>query len=168
MKLIFIFNSILTMIAAPIPNNLCQSWLTVLQESGYRLTGPRRALVDIIAGSSRALSPFELYELGRKEYPGLGLVTVYRLLDKLDELGLVQRVHQPRGCHMYLRAMQGHEHLVLCTACGRAEFFSGDDLNLLIDSIAQRSGFQIQEHWLQLLGLCKTCQQHDPQRGETH
>lgn len=135
-----------------------QPWLDSLMNSGYRLTGPRRALVEIIAGSDRALSPLDLFDLGRKQYPGLGLVTVYRTIEKLEELGLVQRVHQPGGCHMVLRAGRGHEHLLLCTACRRAFYFSGDDLEPLMAEIAAKSGFLIQEHWLQLFGLCQSCQ----------
>jgi Fur family transcriptional regulator, ferric uptake regulator len=140
------------------PADLFQNWLESLQTSGYRLTGPRRALVEIIAASSHALSPLDLFDLGRKEYPGLGLVTVYRTLEKLEELGLVQRVHQPGGCHMVLRAPQGHEHLLMCTTCRRAYYFSGDELGPLIEEIARRSGFIIQDHWLQLQGLCAACQ----------
>jgi Fe2+ or Zn2+ uptake regulation protein len=133
-------------------------WLSRLQAGGYRLTTPLRVIVDLLAASDRALSPIELYDLGRRAYPRMGLVTVYRALDKLEELGLVQRVHQSDGCHMYLRAARGHEHLMLCTRCGHAEYFSGDDMAGLIDQIANKSGFAIQEHWLQLNGLCAECQ----------
>jgi Fe2+ or Zn2+ uptake regulation protein len=140
------------------PEIFTDQWMKSLQESGYRLTSPRRAIVERLAASDRALGPLELFDQGRKDYPGLGLVTVYRTLEKLEQLGLVQRVHQPDGCHMFLRASRGHEHLLVCTSCGRVEFFSGDDLGNLILSIAERSGYQIREHWLQLYGLCITCQ----------
>jgi Fe2+ or Zn2+ uptake regulation protein len=139
--------------------SLTQAWLDRLQTSGYHLTIPLRALVGILAESERALSPTELHDLGRQACPGLGLVTVYRALEKLEELGLVTRVHQAGGCHCYVRAAAGHQHLLLCTACGRAEYFSGDDLGGLIASLADRSGFRIQEHWLQLYGLCADCEQ---------
>ncbi|MEA4909987.1 MAG: transcriptional repressor, partial [Anaerolineaceae bacterium] len=109
-----------------------EEWLDRLQSNGYRLTAPLRAIVDLMATSTHALSANDVYDLGRKEVPGLGLVTVYRALEKLEELELVQRVHQPGGCHMFLRAAQGHEHLLLCTACGRAVFFKGDDLKGLM------------------------------------
>jgi Fe2+ or Zn2+ uptake regulation protein len=114
--------------------------------------------VEIMARSPRALNPIELYDLGRDGHPHLGLVTVYRTLEKLEELGLVQRVHHPGNCNMYLRAAQGHEHLLICTRCGRAETFSGDDLASLIAETSRRSGFAIHEHWLQLFGVCNTCQ----------
>lgn len=136
---------------------MIEVWLNTLQTSGYRLTGPRRAIVEIMIESPRALGPLDVYDLGRLEYPGLGLVTVYRTLEKLEELCLVERVHQPGGCHRYLRASQGHEHLLLCTSCGQAEYFSGDNLDALIQTIAGKSGFKITEHWLQLFGRCEAC-----------
>ena len=139
-------------------SQLSETWLDSLQGSGYRLTGALRSIVEILCGSTRALTPLELYDLGRKAHAGLGLVTVYRALEKLEELGLVQRVHQPDGCHMYLRATRQHEHLLMCTGCGRAEYFSGDDLDGLMQNIARQSGFDIREHWLQLFGLCAACQ----------
>jgi len=157
MKMVFIIIKGWPMTAASF-SDLSETWLARLQESGYRLTGALRSIVEILCDSARALTPLELYDLGRKAHAGLGLVTVYRALEKLEELGLVQRVHQPDGCHMYLRATHQHEHLLLCTGCGRAEYFSGDDLNGLMQVIARQSGFDIREHWLQLFGLCATCQ----------
>lgn len=138
--------------------SLSEEWLKDLQASGYRLTVPLRVLVDLLANSPRALEPVDLYDLGRREYPRMGLVTVYRTLDKLQELGLVQRIHQENGCHRYLRAARGHEHVLLCSRCGQAVYFSGDDLSRLSAELAQRTGFTIQEHWLQMVGLCADCQ----------
>lgn len=136
---------------------IMQEWLERLQAGGYRLTAPRRALVELMVRSQVAQGPIDLYDLGRKEYPGLGLVTVYRTLEKLEEMGLVQRVHQENGCHMYLRATRGHQHLLLCSSCGRVEYFEGDDLDFLFERVAARTGFQIEDHWLQLFGLCPGC-----------
>jgi len=135
-----------------------ERWLERLQASGYRLTTPLKIIVDILTDSPRALDALQLFDLGRQKYPRMGLVTVYRALDKLEELGLVQRVHREEGCHAYLRAAEGHEHLLLCTRCGRGVFFAGDDLTLLFEKVARQSGYRIEEHWLQLYGLCENCQ----------
>jgi Fur family transcriptional regulator, ferric uptake regulator len=138
-------------------NSLVAEWIKMLQNSGYRQTEARNTIVDVILESNRALEPLEIFEIGRKRQAGLGLVTVYRTLERLETLGLVQRVHQPGACNMYLRAAQGHEHLLICTACGKAEFFNGDDLSPLMETVAARSGFQITEHWFQLFGQCPEC-----------
>ena len=132
-------------------------WIKLLQNSGYRQTESRNTIVAILLETDRALEPMEIFELGRKRHKGLGLVTVYRTLERLEALGLVQRVHQPGACNMYLRAAQGHEHLLICTDCGKAEFFNGDDLSPLIKSVSVHSGFQITDHWFQLFGQCPAC-----------
>lgn len=134
------------------------TWLSQLQENGYRLTGARRAIVEAIQKSTHALTPVEVFDMARKKYRALGLVSVYRTLEKLEELHLIQRVHQPQGCQAFIAASQGHEHLLLCQNCGQVSFFEGDDLDTLIKSISKKSGYQIKEHWLQLFGLCQACQ----------
>ena len=134
-----------------------KSWLAQLQDNGYRLTGARRAVVEIIAASQRALTPVEVYDAARDQYPALGLVTVYRTLEKLEELGLIQRVHQPKGCQAFITAGKGHQHLLLCNKCGRTILFDGDDIDQFIKSVARKTGYRITEHWLQLFGLCEDC-----------
>lgn len=132
-------------------------WLEQLHDNGYRITGARRAVVDTVYRSTRALTPAEVYDTARKKYRALGLVTVYRTLEKLEEMHLIQRVHQPLGCQAFVAAGIGHQHLLLCKQCGQVEFFEGDDLDALTRSIARKSGYEIHEHWLQLFGLCANC-----------
>ena len=142
-----------------IANTLTEEWLAQLQANGYRLTEPRRAVVEIVAQSAYVLSPAEVYKRTRKRHPAIGLVTVYRTLEKLEELGLIQRVHQPGGCHTFIASAAGHQHLLICQGCGLAQYFSGDNLGPLMRSIGKDSGYAIKEHWLQLFGLCADCRE---------
>ena len=135
------------------------NWLDCLQASGYRLTKPRQAVVDVLAKSQRALNATEIFDLAREQYPSLGLVSVYRTLEKLVELELIQRVHQPDGCQGFIAGFTGHQHLLICQKCGCSMYFEGDDLDLLIERVSQESGYQINEHWLQLFGFCAACQE---------
>jgi len=143
------------------PAAAIDEWLSRLQTNGYRLTAPRRAVVEIVARSQRVLSPAQVFKLARKRYSALGLVTVYRTLEKLEELGLIQRVHQAGGCHTFIAAAPGHQHLLICQACGLAEYFGGDNLDSLMNYIGKNSGYRIKEHWLQLIGLCADCKKND-------
>jgi Fe2+ or Zn2+ uptake regulation protein len=70
-----------------------------LAARGYKLTAPRRAVLDVIAGMCESLSPAEIYERSQRRYPRLGLVTVYRTLDLLVEAGVLRRMHRDDGCH---------------------------------------------------------------------
>ncbi len=136
---------------------IAKTWLDQLQENGYRLTEARRAVVKTVAATDRALTPLQVFDLAREQNPALGLVTVYRTLEKLEELHLIQRVHQPEGCQAFIAASQAHQHLLLCQKCGQVKFFEGDDLDDLIVAISEKTGYQIGEHWLQLFGLCGDC-----------
>jgi Fur family transcriptional regulator, ferric uptake regulator len=140
-------------------SNISASWLKILQSNGYRLTESRQTVVEIVASSNHALSPMELYDLAREKNTSIGLVTVYRTLEKLEELGMIQRVHQPQGCQAFIAAFTGHQHMVLCSSCGKVEFFSGDDLEQLFQAIGVKTGYHIQDHWLQLFGKCAECQE---------
>jgi Fur family transcriptional regulator, ferric uptake regulator len=140
-------------------------WLEKLQATGYRLTGPLQAVVEILAESEFTLDAAQVFLQSRQNYPSIGLVTIYRTLEKLEEAGLILRVHQSNGCHSFIAAPLGHQHLLICRACRRAEYFSGDNLAPLMISIGEERGFSIQEHWLQLFGLCSHCQDLEVTEG---
>ena len=136
-----------------------EQWLDSLAKNGYRITSPRRVVVETMSASDRVLTPFEVFELSRERYSKLGLVTVYRTLDKLEEIGLIQRVHRPSDCQAFVAASTGHQHLLICSECGRVEYFSGDDgMGDLLVEVGRQSGFAVRDHWLQLFGECGECQ----------
>ena len=85
------------------------------------------------------------------------LTTVYRTLETLEELGLIQRIHQHDGCNAYLPHEDGHKHLIICETCGKAEYFEGDDMDEYFNRVAGEHQFTVNEHWLQLYGTCYGC-----------
>lgn len=138
-----------------------REWLNQIKRAGYRVTKPRLVVTRIIAQSPRALSAAEIYEQAKRDNPSIGLVSIYRTLDTLEELHIIKRVHQPDGCHTFIGAFHEHRHLLICTACGRAEYFEGHarEIKPLIQRVAEQTGFSVQDHWLQLSGLCSECRQ---------
>jgi Fur family ferric uptake transcriptional regulator len=154
------------MVTSIITHDAPETWLTQLRESGQRLTPARRAVVETLVASERAITPLEVYDAARRRYRRLGLVSVYRALETLEALGLIRRVHQPEGCQAFIAAGDGHQHLLVCRNCGRVALFEGDDLDRLIASISRKSGYQIQEHWLQLFGVCGNCRRRTGRKNE--
>jgi Fe2+ or Zn2+ uptake regulation protein len=142
----------------PVPPQVDSQWFACLRQNGYRLTDSRRAVMQIVAESEYLLNPLEIYEEARRTHPRLGLVSVYRTLEKLAELGLIERVHHPNGCNSYIAARPGHTHLIICQNCGKVSYFSGDRLGPLVETVEGESGYQVKDHWLQLIGLCRLCQ----------
>ena len=133
-------------------------WEQALSRSGSRITQPRRIILDVIARSPRPLTPIEVYDQARTLEATIGLVTVYRTIEKLVQLKLVDRVHQSDHCQTIFRATQTHRHLLVCSQCGTSTYFDGLDVEAKFESIGQALGYQVTHHWLQLEGLCKQCQ----------
>jgi len=128
-----------------------------LREAGYKLTQPRLAVLSVLENNGGRLSPHDIHRLGKKIYKRLGLVTVYRTLEILDELGVARRVHTQGQCHGYARA-GGDQHYVVCRRCERVVEFPCDGLDRLIANVRQETGYDIDEHLLELTGLCPQCQ----------
>jgi Fe2+ or Zn2+ uptake regulation protein len=129
-----------------------------LKANSYRLTRARIAVVEAVTSTQSALSPLEVFEYAKTIYPGLGLVSVYRTLETLEELGLIQRMHQHEGWNAYIPHADGHQYLIICDEGGKAEYFEGDDMDAFFSSVAGEHGFTVREHWLQLFGICSGCE----------
>ena len=138
--------------------SLVNIWLQRLKGKGHRITRQRRIIVETLVSVDRALKPIEVYDLGRKSFPNLGLVTVYRTLENLEELGLLQKVHQPQGCNKFIKSAHGHQHLLICTSCNKAVYFDGFNLEQQFEKVSSELDFRIDDHWLQLFGVCSQCQ----------
>jgi Fe2+ or Zn2+ uptake regulation protein len=129
-----------------------------LSQAGYRITRPRRAVIRALLEDDSYASPSEVRERARAYYPTIGLVTVYRTLDLLSELGFVRRIHTEEGCHSYATANHGHHHHLICRRCGEAVEFQGCDLSPFLERIGQQTGYTIEDHLLELVGVCANCQ----------
>ena len=97
--------------------------------------------------------------MARERGDELSLVTAYRTIDLLVEIGLARRVHHPDGCQGYVLLSPGHYHVAICRVCGRVTEFAGyEALGDLEAWAAAQTGFRIDGHMLQLYGICSECQ----------
>lgn len=149
--------SIMIMIININMNTLHDTWIRTLDDSGYRLTKPRIAVIQSLTQTDRALNPTQIFFLAHRQCSSLGLVTVYRTLEKLEELQLIQRVYLQDGNYGFFPKSEGHHHLLICKQCNRTEIFSGDDLFPLFSKLNLETGFEVKDHWLQLVGVCAKC-----------
>ena len=129
-----------------------------LRQHGYKLTPQRRAVIRIVTSSNDHLTPTEIHEKIRDTYPGTGLVTIYRTLEILSELGLICEVHAGGSCRSYTMGSQQHHHHLICSGCGTVVNFTGYYLNELEKNLSKESGFRIDSHLLEFVGLCRDCQ----------
>jgi len=129
-----------------------------LLERGVRFTPQRRAVAQTVLGSRQPVTAQQIHDAARLLRPELGLMTVYRALDLLDEVGVVRRVYGDQHCEAFVAAGHRHGHAVVCTLCGRAEEFTHCHIEALVDAAAEETGFAIDDHFLQFSGVCRDCQ----------
>ncbi len=131
--------------------------LSSLRRSGARLTAPRRAVVRVLGEAKGWLSAEAIAARARRFCPSVGLVTVYRTLELLEGMGAVRRVHGPTGCHGYAPASIDDGHYIVCRDCRQVVEFDGCDVARVVRRVARRTGFQVETHMLELVGLCPAC-----------
>jgi Fur family transcriptional regulator, ferric uptake regulator len=131
-----------------------------LKKKGFKLTRQRRAIVDVIGSSQEPLTPSDIYEKLRGRQSGIGRVTVYRTLEVLQQNGMLCELHIGDTCRSYLKRPGGHHHHLVCHDCGRVVDFTDCELNTLEYRLGRKTGFKIDRHLLEFMGLCKSCQEN--------
>lgn len=132
--------------------------VSALGEAGYRLTAPRRALADLIAGRGNHFTAEELLGESRRRRLGVTRATVFRSLDTLTELGVIERLDLPSGEHAFVACEPAHHHHVVCSSCGRSAGVADHGIERIAKAIGRDTGFRVDTHRLELFGLCPACQ----------
>jgi Fur family ferric uptake transcriptional regulator len=136
-------------------NTWSERAVAALSEAGFRSGGGRRQVVDLLGTESCALTALEI----DRRLSGVGRATVYRALEQLERLGLIQRVDLGGDAAGYERVDPGghHHHHILCEQCGRVVAFEDDQLEQAIVALAERPDFTVSSHEVTLRGECASC-----------
>ena len=136
---------------------------TALRDAGFRTGGARAAVLDALADQPCCASAQEIHERLRTGGRAAGIASVYRVLDQLAELRLVQRVDVGDGIARYEPASHDgeHHHHVVCGDCGKVEPFSDPSLETAIERASGRLGYAVDAHEVVLRGECGDCRGGD-------
>jgi Fur family ferric uptake transcriptional regulator len=125
-----------------------------LDEAGFRSGGSRRQVVELLATEHCALTALEI----DRRLDSVGRATVYRTLDQLEGLHLVQRVEIGGDAAGYERLDPGeHHHHLVCEDCGRLSPFASEALEKAIATVSRSSEFAVAAHDVVLRGTCAAC-----------
>lgn len=128
-----------------------------LMSRGFRLTEQRAAVLRTAADFPGSFDAHELWIRARHKTAGLGIATVYRTLDLLVKAGAVERVHGRENCESFVVAGKEHKHRVVCRHCGATSELPEWDCEGFLADAARHTGFRIDDHLIQLDGLCPDC-----------
>jgi len=112
-----------------------------LRDAGYRLTRQRLAVLTAVEESATGLSAAELLEAARRHCEQVGLATVYRTLDLLDEIGGAERVHTRHAGSAFVGCPPTDHHHVVCLSCGKVADFGGCVVADMLPAVAAQTGF---------------------------
>jgi Fe2+ or Zn2+ uptake regulation protein len=134
--------------------------LGTLERSGHRSSAPRAAVVDALAQAGCSVTAREIADLLRQRHTNVGVASIYRALELLERLKLVQRFEVGDGTGRYEPAYPDgeHHHHLVCDVCGNVTAFEDEDLERAIHKLAHRVDFEIGAHDVTLRGECPTCQ----------
>ncbi len=132
--------------------------VATLRQHSYKLTPQRRVVIQAIASNQEHLTPTAIYEKVHQHHPNIGLVTIYRTLEILAKLKLICELHAGDSCRSYTISAPGHHHHLICSNCGKVVDFPSCELEEAQQSLSKQTGFKIDDHLLEFVGLCQACQ----------
>jgi Fur family ferric uptake transcriptional regulator len=128
-----------------------------LSSGGRRMTRARRTVGELIGRQQGCFTAADLLDEASSRALPIGRATVFRTLDLLAEEGSLERIDLPTGEHAYVSCAPDHHHHVVCRSCGVSVEVADSGLQEAITRIGSQTGFQIEQHRLELFGLCPQC-----------
>ncbi len=140
-----------------------ESWSSharrVLAQNRHHTGAARQALLELLDSQPCALSAVEIEEALRAGKRPVGRASIYRILDELERLDLVQKVQVGQAMARYepVRGEDVHHHHLVCDSCGMVMPFTDPDLERAIQKLSRRVPIHVAEHEIVLHGACEDC-----------
>lgn len=144
-----------------------EAFKQLLREKGLKVTRQRLMILEAIESCPEEhLTAEEIFSLVKVDCPEIGLATVYRTIQLLNELHLIDRINFDDGFVRYEmgsapnQEQRHHHHHLICNKCGKVISFQDDLLEELEEKIASTTGFAVVNHEVKLYGYCAVCREN--------
>lgn len=143
-----------------------EKFKTLLKQNGLKVTTQRIAILEVLSNRpDKHLTAEEIYDCVKEMFPDIGLATVYRTIQVLSDLKLIDKLNLDDGYTRYEigsadpQAPSHHHHHLICLECGQVLAFQDDLLENLEQRIQETMGFEVVNHEVKLFGICSKCKQ---------
>lgn len=141
--------------------NLKDKFKRKLAENNYKLTKQREIILDtILKKENWHFTAEELFSAVRIKDENIGMATVYRSLELMEDLNIIHVLDfndDSRKYEIYLE--DSHHHHLICKGCGKLIEFSDQDIDYFESELEEKYDFVITEHKLRFYGFCKKCRE---------
>lgn len=131
----------------------------ILRAKGFKVTPQRLAIYGILAASKAHPSAEMIFHQLQPKYPTMSLATVYKTIEILKEVGLIQMLNAGEDCFRYDANVVNHPH-IRCTQCGRVDDLDDIDSSDFVAKIAQHTAYKITGKQFYFYGICPDCQKN--------
>jgi Fur family ferric uptake transcriptional regulator len=141
-----------------------EQFKNLLKQNGLKVTTQRVAILEVLSSRpGKHLTAEEIYDHVKKKYTDIGIATVYRTIQMLSELSLIDKLNLDDGFVRYEISKKSkedachHHHHLICLDCGTVYAVQDDLLDTLENRIRDTMGFEVVDHEVKLFGHCKKC-----------
>lgn len=132
--------------------------IELLQSKGYKMTPQRRTVIKALFECGKFPTAQDILEYAKKINPDMGIDTIYRNLNLLTEIGVLNQINIKSRDVSVFEIVTNHHHHLICLNCGKTECLDYCPVVRDSDKIAQEKNFKIMGHSLEFYGYCSTCQ----------
>jgi Fur family peroxide stress response transcriptional regulator len=131
---------------------------SLLRDKGFKVTPQRLAIYNMLSSTRSHPNAEMIFNELQAMYPTMSLATVYKTMEILREIGLVQVLNAGEDSFRYDAVMTNHPH-VRCTECGQVEDVPDVNIDEFVNEVSQRTKYQIAGQQFYFYGVCPACQQ---------
>jgi Fur family ferric uptake transcriptional regulator len=134
-----------------------EALVQVLGDDGYRITLPRRAVIEALCRARRSLDAHELLERSKRIHAGVGLATVYRTLDMLEVAGVARKMQLDGKYHVVACEDRSLHYHLICEKCHSVTELRSEQADRALVKLAYSHGFRVRHEPIEVMGLCDEC-----------
>ncbi|WP_110954012.1 transcriptional regulator PerR [Anaerosinus massiliensis] len=134
-----------------------QKITSLLREKGFKVTPQRLAIYSVLYNTTEHPSAETIFNQLQPHYPTMSLATVYKTIEILREIGLVQVLNVGEDSFRYDANTKNHPH-IRCTVCKRVDDIYDVELSEFVNKIAEKTAYQLTGQQFYFYGICPSCQ----------
>jgi Fe2+ or Zn2+ uptake regulation protein len=123
----------------------------------YKLTEQRRLIIEVFNESPGHYTAMEIFDLVRKKFKGINFSTIYRNLEMLSSLEIINKLHLESGISHYELCGLAHHHHIICKECGDMKEINICPYASLGEEQLRSIGFRATDHKFEIYGYCSKC-----------
>lgn len=132
-----------------------------LKDNGYKLTGQRKIIIEMLEEKPGHYTALEIFEMVKKKCETINFSTIYRNLELLSNLKIIQKLNIQNGISHFELSTTGHHHHIVCKGCGDMKEIDLCPYEVVIKEEMEALGFKPTEHQFEIYGYCSRCSKNN-------